>query len=106
MNKNLPHMFIIFVNDRGELKERVYFKTHVPDNLLVESDIIIDILNGKIEKSRVDIKDENKLIEEYMSKYSDQITEITRIFFSKNKDIWEKLKTDVEKIINSFDQNL
>lgn len=106
MNKNLPHMFIIFINDNGELKERVYFKTHIPDNLLVESDIIIDILNSKIEKSRLNIDDENKFIEEYMTKYSDQITEIVRVFFSKNKDIWEKFKNDVEKVINSLDQNL
>lgn len=103
MNKNLPHIFIIFLNTNEGTKERVHFKTHISDDLLVESDVIIDILNGKIVKSRLDIKDEDKFVEKYMTKYSDQITEITRIFFSKNKDIWEKLKTDIEKIISSVD---
>ncbi len=106
MYKNLPHMFIIYTNDNGELKEKVYFKTYIPDDLLVESDIIIDILNSKIEKNRFHIKNEDKFIEEYMSKYSDQITEIVKIYFSKNKDIWEKFKNNAEKVANSLDQNL
>lgn len=93
---NLPHMFIIFTNNGGEteeIREKVIFRTELEENQLNDFDIVIDILNGKIVSSKVRINDEENFISEYMKKYSDQIVEIVRSYFAKNKDtLWKELQ--------------
>lgn len=105
MNKNLPHIFICYIKDKDEIKEKVYFKTKIPDNLLLESDVIIDILNGTIVKSRFNIDNEEKFISEYMTKYSNQVTETVKLFFAKNRDIWNNLTKNIENLLDNKDIN-
>lgn len=103
---NLPHMFIIFTNngsETGEIKEKVIFRTELEENQLNDFDIVIDILNGKIISSKFKIDDEGNFISEYMKKYSDQIVEIVRSYFVKNKDtLWKELQMIGKKLEKEY----
>lgn len=118
MSGKLPYMFIVVSktpsadstpndtkneNNKWVITETAYFRDNMTDNLLVSSDLIIDLLNGKIVKKRDSSKTDEELLEHYMTKYSEKIVEAVREFFTKNPKIWESFINQANQVVEKID---
>ena len=115
----LPYMFIVHTHNPKEgahtnqkdwskknewaVTETAEFRDNIPDDLLLKSDVIIDILNGKIVKNRLENVDNQQLIEHYMGKYQDKVVEAVRVFFQQNPDYWERMVKSAEEIAKQLE---
>ncbi len=119
MSGKLPYMFIVVSktpsndstpnntkneNNKWVITETAYFRDNITDNLLYSSDLIIDLLNGKIVKKRDDLREDSELLEHYMAKYSDKIVEAVREFFTKNPKTWENFIQQANKVAEQLDK--
>lgn len=104
----LPYMIIIQkyskINDKDCLVEEAHFEERISDEHLLSAHIIIDILNGKVVKSR-DEREESVIVEEYNKKYSEKIIQAVRNFFIKNSEMWKNFIEEANKLAKELEKN-
>lgn len=87
-------------------QESVRFDDTITDDDMLNADLIVDVLNGRVRKNRFENVGDEMVIQHFFAKYETEIVESIKYFFKKYPTAWKSLVETAQKAAEELEKEL